>query len=168
MRNTYTLLGFSLLLIIGIAIYAFNWGFTNTEDTETIVPQSMASTLTLRSSAFEQGGTIPSKFTCDGEEVNPTLSISGVPEGTKSLALIMDDPDIPKVFKEQRGIDSFDHWTLFNISPETKEIAEGSTVGVVGKNGAGESAYIGPCPPLLLPSLCARHGAFALGERHES
>ncbi|OGG80517.1 kinase inhibitor [Candidatus Kaiserbacteria bacterium RIFCSPLOWO2_01_FULL_54_13] len=104
----------------------------------------MASALSLTSLDFSSGGVIPAKFTCDGEQVNPELSISGVPEGAKSLALIMDDPDVPKQLKPD-GV--FDHWTLFNIPPQTREIAHGVTVGVVGKNGAGKVEYIGPCPP---------------------
>ena len=143
MRNTYLLLGVTFLIVIGGAWYAFNRSSTQDVDTS----ESMASTLTLTSFAFENNGNIPPTFTCDGEEVNPALSISGVPEGTKSLALIMDDPDIPQVFKDQRGIDSFDHWTLFNIPPGTREIAQGSTVGVVGVNGADKNGYAGPCPP---------------------
>jgi len=104
--------------------------------------------LTLFSSAFEHNGKIPSKYTCDGDrELSPPLVWSGVPEGTKSLVLIMDDPDIPEVFKKSRGIDSFDHWTLFNILPETREIAEGGVVGTAGLNSAGNNKYTGPCPP---------------------
>ncbi|PIR84050.1 YbhB/YbcL family Raf kinase inhibitor-like protein [Candidatus Kaiserbacteria bacterium CG10_big_fil_rev_8_21_14_0_10_51_14] len=102
-------------------------------------------TLILTSSAFRDGGVIPARFTCDGEEVNPPLSISGVPEGTKTLALIMDDPDVPKALLPD-GV--FDHWILFNIPPETHEIAAGVTVGITGISGAGKNEYIGPCPPV--------------------
>ena len=110
---------------------------------------SEVTSLTLTSSAFTHGGTIPEMYTCDGVNINPPLTISGIPEGTKSLALIVDDPDIPQVFKDQRGIDSFDHWTVYNLPPDTTEILEGSVVGSVGLNsrGEGESAYTGPCPP---------------------
>ena len=153
MRNTYTLLGFSLLLIIVIAIYAFNQDFTKPADTERITgsPPSMESTLTLTSPAFEHNGKIPSKFTCDAKEpdrqVNPMLSISGVPAGAKSLALIMDDPDVPKALKPD-GV--FDHWTLFNLPAGRETLIEEGKVpegAVVGANGAGKSAYVGPCPP---------------------
>ena len=109
------------------------------------------SSLSLTSPAFSGGGTIPSKFTCDGDRsVSPPLLISGVPEGAKSLALIMDDPDVPKILHAD-GV--FDHWVLFNIPPETKEIPEGlpaqagGSAGTVGANGAGKNAYTGPCPP---------------------
>lgn len=102
------------------------------------------STLTLKSPAFEQNAAIPAKYTCDGEQVNPPLSISGVPTEARSLVLIMDDLDVPKVLKPD-GV--FDHWILFNIPPETKEIASGTTVGETGANGAGKNQYTGPCPP---------------------
>jgi len=131
------------------AWFAFNQSFTPTlEDQGSITnPSTTTMAFTLTSSDFAHNGAIPSKFTCDGQQVNPHLSIAGVPEGAKSLALIMDDPDIPQVFKEQRGIDSFDHWTLFNIPPETREIPQGSTAGVAGQNGGGKNEYAGPCPP---------------------
>ena len=103
---------------------------------------------TLTSSAFENNGKIPAKYTCDGERgLSPPLAISGVPEGTKSFVLIMDDPDIPEVFKESRGIDSFDHWTLYNIPAGTTDIPEGAVPGMAGLNGAGREGYTGPCPP---------------------
>ena len=106
---------------------------------------SMASaTLTLTSSAFGNGASIPSRFTCDGAQVSPPLAIAGAPKGTRSLALVMDDPDVPKKLKPD-GV--FDHWVLFNIPPETAEIPEDGSVGVPGANGAGKNAYIGPCPP---------------------
>src|SRR3989344_6619694 len=154
MRNSLTLLGLGFIIVFGGAFYAFNRSFTPASENDDRISNSSTTSmanLSLTSTDFENGGVIPTKFTCDGQQINPQLSISGVPEGTKSLALLMDDPDIPQVFKEQRGIDSFDHWTLFNISPppagETLEIAHGSTVGIVGKNGAAKNEYIGPCPP---------------------
>jgi Raf kinase inhibitor-like YbhB/YbcL family protein len=67
-----------------------------------------------------------------------------VPSATKSLALLVHDPDVPKVLKPDGN---FDHWVLFNISPDTKEIASGVTVGTPGSNGAGKNQYTGPCPP---------------------
>ncbi|PIR83168.1 YbhB/YbcL family Raf kinase inhibitor-like protein [Candidatus Kaiserbacteria bacterium CG10_big_fil_rev_8_21_14_0_10_56_12] len=105
--------------------------------------------LSLVTSAFENGGRISAKYTCDGDKrLSPPLSIRGVPEGAKSFVLIMDDPDIPEVKKKEYGIDSFDHWTLFNIPPETREIPEGGLHGcVTGVNTLGESHYTGPCPP---------------------
>ena len=101
----------------------------------------------LTSPAFNNGEVIPSKYTCDGEDVSPELRIAGGPDGTKSLALLMDDPDVPRVLREDG---TFDHWVLFNIPPETGVIAEGAgsgSVGVKGNNTRGATAYTGPCPP---------------------
>lgn len=106
--------------------------------------KNMSSTLILNTSAFENGQTIPSKYTCDGDNVSPPLAIAGVPEGTKSFALIMDDPDVPKQLKLD-GV--FDHWVLFNIPADIREIPEGGSMGVAGANSAGKDAYTGACPP---------------------
>jgi hypothetical protein len=94
----------------------------------------------LTSSAFENEGSIPSEFTCDGDDISPPLTISEVPENTKSLALISDDPDAP--------VGTWDHWVVFNIPPDTREIAKGTEPpGVAGKNSWGRTGYGGPCPP---------------------
>src|SRR3989344_2661178 len=147
MRNAYTLIGVTALIVIAGAWYAFN----SSTDTSITSSRTGSMALSLTSPAFTQGTSIPSQFTCDAENISPPLQISGVPEGTVSLALLMDDPDIPQVFKEQRGIDSFDHWTLFNISPPpaggVTEIAQAGSVGTAGANGAGKSESTGPCPP---------------------
>ncbi len=102
----------------------------------------------LLSPAFEPDGKIPSKYTCDGDSsLSPPLTISNVPEGTVSLALIMVDPDIPQAAKDARGVDVFDHWVVYGIPPGTVEIPEGGTVGSCGVNTIGKVAYAGPCPP---------------------
>jgi Raf kinase inhibitor-like YbhB/YbcL family protein len=94
----------------------------------------------ITSSAFQQGANIPSKFTCDGANTNPPLQISDVPPEAKSLVLIVDDPDAPS------GL--FTHWAVWNTSPQTNTIAEGSMPkGVQGTNDFGRSGYGGPCPP---------------------
>ena len=94
----------------------------------------------ITSSAFQEGANIPSKFSCDGANTSPPLQISDVPSGAKSLVLIVDDPDAPS------GL--FTHWAVWNISPQTSTIAEGSTPkGTQGTNGFGKSGYGGPCPP---------------------
>ena len=99
----------------------------------------------ITSTAFEPGALIPSEYTCDGNsKINPPLSISGVPEGTKSLALIVDDPDVPKQLRPD-GL--FTHWILFNIPVETSEVSEGASVGTGGVNSGGSNSYVGPCPP---------------------
>src|SRR3989344_9506469 len=102
----------------------------------------------LTSSAFEHNGMIPARYTCDVDrELSPPLTISGVPEVTKALVLIMEDPDIPEIKKKEYGISSFDHWTLFNIPPGTCEIKEGATIGIPGVTTRGDLHYVGPCPP---------------------
>jgi len=94
----------------------------------------------ITSSAFQQGGNIPSKSSCDGANTNPPLHISDVPPEAKSLVLIVDDPDAPS------GL--FTHWAVWNISPQISSIAEGNTLkGVHGTNDFGKSGYGGPCPP---------------------
>ncbi len=94
----------------------------------------------ITSSAFQQGGNIPSKFSCDGANTNPPLQISDAPREVKSLVLIVDDPDAPS------GL--FTHWAIWNISPQTSTIAEGSTPkGIQATNDFGRSGYGGPCPP---------------------
>ncbi|MBS3148481.1 YbhB/YbcL family Raf kinase inhibitor-like protein [Candidatus Woesearchaeota archaeon] len=97
-------------------------------------------------SVFKEGESIPSKYTCDGANETITLSVSDVPSSAKSLALIMDDPDIPNFVKKKFGITEFVHWVLFNIAPNVKTIGP-STHGVNGKNSSGENKYAGPCPP---------------------
>jgi Raf kinase inhibitor-like YbhB/YbcL family protein len=92
----------------------------------------------LRSIAFSQNGHIPHKYTCEGEDINPPLEISNIPENTSSLALIMDDPDAPG------GV--FDHWLVWNISPQN-HITENTNPGTSGTNSFGKTGYGGPCPP---------------------
>jgi Raf kinase inhibitor-like YbhB/YbcL family protein len=94
----------------------------------------------ITSSAFQEGATIPSKFTCDGTDASPPLQIADIPSGAKSLALIVDDPDAPS------GL--FTHWMVWNLSPQTSTVAEGSAPkGVQGTNDFGKSGYGGPRPP---------------------
>jgi hypothetical protein len=94
--------------------------------------------LTISSPAFKNEESIPSKYTCDGENVSPPLQIEGIPQDAQCLVLIMDDPDAP------RG--TFDHWLVWNMEPVTA-IAEGSVPGIEGTNGFGNTGYGGPCPP---------------------
>lgn len=96
----------------------------------------------MKSSAFKQKEPIPPRYTCDGEDLNPLLEIKNTPAGTKSLVLIMEDPDAT-------GGVTWDHWLLFNIDPKTQYIAEGSVPAGArqGKNGWGRNSYGGPCPP---------------------
>jgi len=96
-------------------------------------------TLTVISSGFTEGAVIPIRYTCEGANVNPPLNITGAPDNTKSLALIMHDPDAPI-----KG--GFTHWVMWNI-PVMTDIPEGYKEAVQGYNGAKKSGYTGPCPP---------------------
>ncbi len=99
----------------------------------------------LASTAFQEGGIIPSVYTCEGKNINPPLEISGAPSNAKSLVLIMDDPDVPAFVRPER---MYDHWVVFNIPPSTHKIAEHSVPpGIQGRNTAGSNKYTGPCPP---------------------
>lgn len=100
----------------------------------------------IRTSAFVIGSTIPSKYTCDGNNISPPLEWEAPPQGTQSFALIMDDPDAPN--------GTFTHWIVYNISPDTHELPEGiakesklSDGSLQGKNSFEELGYGGPCPP---------------------
>lgn len=147
MSNKYLLAGVVLVGIIAIFFYQ-NQDTALTQD-DIIEEQDMEDfSLAISSSAFGEGEAIPSIYTCDGENINPPLSIKNVPANAKSLALIMDDPDIPEVVKKSRLIEKFDHWILFNLPPETTEIEENYTeAGVSGKNSAQSIGYVGACPP---------------------
>lgn len=92
---------------------------------------------------FPPNGQIPSKYTCDGDNINPELSIEGVPNEAKSLVLIMDDPDAVKVTGKV-----WDHWIVFNIPSNTMIISEGQEPPGIHGKGTGENLkYSGPCPP---------------------
>jgi len=94
----------------------------------------------ILSAAFLDGSSIPDKYTCKGDNVNPELMFEDVTTKAKSLALILDDPDAPN--------GTFTHWVVFNIPAEVRSIMEKSNPqGVVAKNSAGQNQYLGPCPP---------------------
>lgn len=99
----------------------------------------------LQSPVFKQGEKIPSLYTCDSKNINPPLKFLDVPPDAKALVLIMDDPDVPKSVREDQ---MYDHWVVYNIPPETKEIKENTQPpGVGGMNTSGNTKYVGPCPP---------------------
>lgn len=97
--------------------------------------------MTISSSVFGNQGTIPQKYTCQGESMNPPLQITDVPEGAKSLVLIVDDPDAP--------IGLFTHWLVWGIAPDTEFIDENSLPdgALEGTNSAGVMGFTAPCPP---------------------
>jgi Raf kinase inhibitor-like YbhB/YbcL family protein len=98
----------------------------------------------VTSSAFEEGGLIPRKYTCDGDNISPPLSWESVPEETRSIALIADDPDALS--------GTFVHWVLCGLPPDVQELPEdipndeATSVGAQGVNDFGEIGYGGPCP----------------------
>jgi Raf kinase inhibitor-like YbhB/YbcL family protein len=108
-------------------------------------------TLTLTSTAFTDGGAIPRKYTCEGDDISPPLAWSGVPAGTQSLALIVDDPDAPDPAKPQRV---WVHWVLYNLPPDSTGLAEGIATSALpagtgeGLNDWDRTGYGGPCPPI--------------------
>src|SRR5437764_11281013 len=95
------------------------------------------STLKIESSAIKREGMITSKYTCEGQNINPPLSIKNIPAEAKSLALVVDDPDAAGIFT---------HWVVWNIKP-TETIGENSVPGSEGRNNFGTTHYRGPCPP---------------------
>jgi Raf kinase inhibitor-like YbhB/YbcL family protein len=102
--------------------------------------------LKITSSAFQDGGMIPSKYTCDGPDLSPPIAWGGVPEGTKSIALICDDPDAPG--------GTWVHWVLYDLPADTRSLPEHVPPDKVLSNGAkqgttdfGKIGYGGPCPP---------------------
>jgi hypothetical protein len=100
----------------------------------------------LTSKAFDTGKEIPLKYSCDGADISPPLTIEDVPDGAQTLALICEDPDAP--------VGVFDHWIIFNIPPQAPQLAEGipteaehSSGFRQGTNDFGRVGYGGPCPP---------------------
>lgn len=100
----------------------------------------------LSSPSLTEGGTVPTKFTCDGENISPALAWTGVPAGTQEIVLIVDDPDAPS------GL--FVHWVIYNIPPTLSGLPQGipptpdvAGIGVQGINGSRRTGYMGPCPP---------------------
>jgi Raf kinase inhibitor-like YbhB/YbcL family protein len=95
--------------------------------------------LAVQSSAFEYGGPIPRRHSCEGEDLSPPLSWSGLPEGTRSLALVVDDPDAPG--------GTFTHWLGGALDPGAEGLGDGEAAPVEGRNDFDTSGYRGPCPP---------------------
>jgi len=142
MRKTL-LLTLAALLVLGVACKRVE---TQVEKAETGRKEVEAMALQIESSAFEDGATIPKKYTCDGDDRSPALSWTGVPDGTKSFALICDDPDAP--------MGTWVHWVLWDLPPDTVSLLEGvpadSQLAVGAKQGLNSwprVGYGGPCPP---------------------
>ena len=95
--------------------------------------------LIVKSPVFESNKPIPRKYSCDGNDINPPLTIEGTPKEAKTLALIVDDPDAPS--------GTFDHWIVWNIPASINKIGENTVPGKEGMNSARQPSYMGPCPP---------------------
>jgi Raf kinase inhibitor-like YbhB/YbcL family protein len=96
--------------------------------------------LLVSSPSFKEGEMIPQRYTCEGDDVSPQLDWENIPAGTKSLALIFDDPDAPA--------GTWVHWVLFDLSPDLSGLPEGTQgTGTRGKNTSNKLEYAGPCPP---------------------
>jgi Raf kinase inhibitor-like YbhB/YbcL family protein len=94
---------------------------------------------TLESNAFQNAERIPSRYTCEGDDISPPLHWRDSPEGTQFLALIVDDPDAPS------GV--FTHWVAWGLDPGAERLAEGERAPSEGRNDFGSTGYRGPCPP---------------------
>ena len=116
-----------------------------------IVCGSAVMAMTLNSPAFKQNGHIPAKYTCEGEDVSPPLAWEAVPNGAKSLVLIIDDPDAPDP-KAPKMV--WVHWVVYNIPPETRALPENAGKAglpqgtLLGLNDFKKTEYSGPCPPI--------------------
>jgi Raf kinase inhibitor-like YbhB/YbcL family protein len=97
----------------------------------------MSDPITITSSAFEEGGSIPSRYTCDGEDVSPQLAWTAGPDGRAAYALIVDDPDA-------RG---WVHWVVADIPADLTSVEEDESPGIDGRNDFGRTGWGGPCPP---------------------
>jgi Raf kinase inhibitor-like YbhB/YbcL family protein len=120
----------------------------NPRSAPTTVPNSQETSMSipLSSTAFAAGASIPSDYSCKGRSVSPPLAWSNTPAGTKSFALILDDPDAPS--------GTFTHWVIYNIPASSLGLSEAiptngqlSDGTLQGNNGAGRAGYTGPCPP---------------------
>ncbi len=107
-------------------------------DNRPLLQKKEGKVMKLESLEFENNGFIPQEFTCEGKDINPGLIIEEIPEGTKRLALIMDDPDAP--------MGTWVHWVVFNIHV-TDVIEENTVPGTQGINDFRKLEYGGPCPP---------------------
>jgi len=143
--SRFTFILIFVAVIVGTGLYFFSQSAVNeianqsVENLKELITKEVPMKIT--SSAFQNNQSIPAKYSCDGEDVNPPLTFSELPDNTQSLVLIMDDPDAPA--------GTWVHWTIWNINPTTTEIAENSVPegAVEGITSSGSAGYGGPCPP---------------------
>jgi Raf kinase inhibitor-like YbhB/YbcL family protein len=102
-----------------------------------------AMTISISSTEFTDGATIPRRYTCDGENVSPPLRFAGVPSSAQELALLVQDPDAPG--------GTFVHWVAWGLDPANATLQQGATPPGTGTNGFGRRGYGGPCPPRGAP-----------------
>ena len=121
---------------------------------EAVQEQQGVGMITVTSSAFEHGKNIPSPYTCEGENYSPDLAWTGIPAGTKSLALLCDDPDAsPNDPADPATVTkTWTHWVVANLPPDLTGLPEKATIAryqgaIVGTNSFGKTNYGGPCPP---------------------
>lgn len=149
MRQAYALLGLSFLVVF-LGAYILLEEASDSQDKTVLNPPAVITNKTdtnmqLTSKAFSEGSVIPREFTCDGANTPPPLEVNGLPEGTESLVLVMDDSDLPPAIKESLGKDKFDHWAVYNL-PAQEGLLELSS-GQEALNSRGTTEYRGPCPP---------------------
>jgi len=131
------------LLILALAFLLFKFYKKETPASENKIQNNLPikTNMKITSAAFNHNQKIPSKYTCDGENVNPPFQFLDVPDDAKSLVLIVDDPDAPSK--------TWVHWVVYNINPQTSEVKENSVPqdGIEGITDFGKPGYGGPCPP---------------------
>jgi Raf kinase inhibitor-like YbhB/YbcL family protein len=132
-----------LMVVIFFIVWVMVWRSGRGKD---IVDAGTVPALVVTSASFADGGMIPAKFTCDGGDVSPQLTVSAPPSGSRSLLWIMDDPDAP--------VGSFVHWVVFNLPTGLRDLPEGASAqprtlqgAVQGRNDFDKIGYGGPCPP---------------------
>jgi Raf kinase inhibitor-like YbhB/YbcL family protein len=154
MKSITTIVVIIIIIIIGTVWYRSAHQASNSANanvnvtispTVTPTPEPVNTAFTLSSPAFADNGSIPADYTCDANPtMNPPLSWENAPTSTKSFALTVHDPDVPKAVL---AAGFFDHWVVFNIPATTTQLSASSTVGIMGNNGSGKAGYTGPCPP---------------------
>lgn len=148
MRAAWIVQGIGYALILAALMYAATRAVPDSTTSPRIAQQatssamstSTMSTFALSTPAFTNGGAIPAKYTCDGDDMSPPLALDNAPQGTLTYAVIVEDPDAPA--------GTWDHWVVFNIPVEHTRLGEGEVPpGTEGTNSAGGTHFHGPCPP---------------------
>lgn len=141
MKKRIILLVLSILAVI--AFFFYNSFIHTSENRKApVIKTKQIQSMKITSAAFQEGQTIPKQFTCEGDNYNPPLTFADIPHETKSLALIVEDPDTPT------GTTWY-HWLVYNIPPQTSNIEQNTKPqhAIEGLGSGGNSGYAGPCPP---------------------